>query len=113
MGFGTPAPGPEAVGATCPYDHAVIKPGQDYIRCPRCGTAHHADCWKENCGCAVLGCDRGANAQRAHDARTSYTNSTESRGTDRSGEVPELTGMSRGKASATAQSAGFSLIVSS
>ena len=26
------------------------------VLCPRCGTAHHDDCWEYNEGCAVFGC---------------------------------------------------------
>jgi len=41
---------------TCPYCREVIA-GQDIIRCPSCGTPHHRDCFVENGGCTVFGCE--------------------------------------------------------
>jgi len=55
-------------GKTCPYCRFPLKDGQSGVRCSGCGTVHHADCWQEGGGCAVLGCvnaGAGAAAQPA------------------------------------------------
>lgn len=45
-----------AVGI-CPYCRAEIK-GSDHIQiCSLCKTPHHLDCWQENKGCTVYGCN--------------------------------------------------------
>ena len=31
---------------------------EETTRCPECGVAFHADCWKENCGCSSYGCSQ-------------------------------------------------------
>jgi len=41
---------------TCPYCRGVID-GRDAIRCPSCATPHHQDCFTENGGCTVFGCE--------------------------------------------------------
>ena len=41
---------------TCPYCRETIE-GRDAIRCPSCGTPHHQDCFAENSGCTVFGCE--------------------------------------------------------
>ena len=41
---------------TCPYCRETIE-GRDAIRCPSCGTPHHQDCFAENGGCTVFGCE--------------------------------------------------------
>ena len=40
----------------CPYCRFPIHDGEDVVVCPSCETAHHADCWRENGGCARFGC---------------------------------------------------------
>ena len=42
----------------CPYCSSEIA-GDDPGRyeCPSCGAAHHAECWAENRGCTVFGCE--------------------------------------------------------
>lgn len=44
---------------TCPYCRSPVAPGESAKECPSCGTPHHADCWVENGGCAVVGCSSG------------------------------------------------------
>jgi hypothetical protein len=41
--------------AKCAYCHVELD-RETAPRCPVCGAVHHADCWDENGGCAVLGC---------------------------------------------------------
>lgn len=42
----------------CPYCRYPIKHGSRIRRCSRCGTYHHAECWRENGGCTTYGCSR-------------------------------------------------------
>lgn len=42
---------------TCPYCREAIA-GFDSTLCPTCGTPHHSDCYSENGGCTVFGCDQ-------------------------------------------------------
>jgi uncharacterized membrane protein YhaH (DUF805 family) len=41
---------------TCPYCRGVIDEC-DAVRCPSCATPHHQDCFTENAGCTVFGCE--------------------------------------------------------
>lgn len=41
----------------CPFCLHPVEPGEEKIRCPKCGVTHHADCWKANGQCSVYGCD--------------------------------------------------------
>lgn len=40
----------------CPFCQQPISPEDRQTACPACGTAHHADCWAAQAGCAVPGC---------------------------------------------------------
>lgn len=54
-----PQPGGHAVeeaGRNCPYCRFPLKPGVPVLECPACRSVHHAECWTDNGGCAVLGC---------------------------------------------------------
>jgi TM2 domain-containing membrane protein YozV len=43
----------------CPYCRmAFEETGPPRIFCTACGTPHHEDCYRENCGCTVFGCSR-------------------------------------------------------
>jgi hypothetical protein len=44
-------------GSTCPVCGHAVEGG---MNCPRCGTPHHADCWKYFGGCAIYGCEARA-----------------------------------------------------
>lgn len=59
-------------GRTCPYDQAVIKPGQDIVVCSQCGVAHHKECWEANSGCTTVGCS-GTPEAVAPDSRSHGT----------------------------------------
>lgn len=43
-------------GEACPYCRAGFEPDDEVMRCPVCGTPHHADCFAENGGCTIFGC---------------------------------------------------------
>ncbi len=49
----------EYAGRTCPYCRFPLKPGGELMVCGHCHSAHHADCWSDNGGCAVMGCVGG------------------------------------------------------
>lgn len=45
----------------CPFCNTAVAPkGDDVVRCPRCKTPHHRDCYAENRGCAMYGCETAA-----------------------------------------------------
>lgn len=65
MAGGTPLEMSEAdAGRTCPYCRFPLKQGAGGVACGVCGAVHHADCWHDNGGCAIMGCV-GAGAGRA------------------------------------------------
>jgi hypothetical protein len=41
----------------CAYCQTPLKNISEEISCPSCNTFYHKDCWNENRGCAVYGCD--------------------------------------------------------
>lgn len=43
----------------CPYCNFPVRRGEPAVTCPACRARYHADCWRDNGGCAVYGC-RGA-----------------------------------------------------
>jgi len=43
-------------GRPCPYCRFPLKLDLPAIRCESCGAVHHAECWNEGRGCAILGC---------------------------------------------------------
>lgn len=49
----------------CPYCQVSFEAGEATISCGACSTLHHAECWKDNRGCTVMGCDGGPNSGRA------------------------------------------------
>lgn len=52
-------------GSICPYCRSPVASKDGAKECPSCGTEHHADCWGENGGCAVVGCAAGPAAKKA------------------------------------------------
>lgn len=42
----------------CPYCRSNIVESEQVLMCPSCNTPHHTDCWEENKGCTVYGCDQ-------------------------------------------------------
>ena len=53
----------------CAYCQAEAGVGRAY--CHSCGAAYHPDCWEENGGCAVPGCDAGPDGSVAATSVTS------------------------------------------
>lgn len=47
---------PNETGKSCPYCRFPLKERADVVECGSCGAVHHADCWIDNGGCAVMGC---------------------------------------------------------
>lgn len=41
----------------CQFCHSNIKLKEDFISCPSCLSVYHLECWYENKGCAVYGCN--------------------------------------------------------
>jgi len=41
----------------CQFCQSKIKSGEDFISCPSCTSSYHVECWYENNGCAVYGCN--------------------------------------------------------
>jgi uncharacterized membrane protein YhaH (DUF805 family) len=41
---------------SCPYCRETVAESEG-LRCPTCKTPHHSDCWQENGGCTVFGCE--------------------------------------------------------
>lgn len=41
----------------CQFCHSNIKAKEDFITCPSCLSTYHKECWYENKGCAVYGCN--------------------------------------------------------
>lgn len=50
-----------AAGGLCPFCQTDVRPPAPLIVCPSCGVPYHAECWHENGGCAVFGCESGPN----------------------------------------------------
>jgi hypothetical protein len=49
-------------GRACPYCRFPLKEGVDMVQCGVCAAPHHADCWTDNGGCAVVACAGGPEA---------------------------------------------------
>ncbi len=41
----------------CPYCRDVLGEAEAITTCPSCQTAHHEECWQENQGCTLYGCE--------------------------------------------------------
>ncbi len=46
-------------GRACPYCRFPLKEGIPMMCCGVCSAPHHADCWSDNGGCAVVACAGG------------------------------------------------------
>lgn len=46
----------DEAGRNCPYCRFPLKTGAPAAICPACSAAHHAECWTDNRGCAVIAC---------------------------------------------------------
>jgi hypothetical protein len=63
-----------AAGAVCAICLSAITAGDEKASCPSCSAEYHADCWKENGGCAVYGCSQApvVESRRAIEIPMSY-----------------------------------------
>src|ERR1044072_919317 len=50
------------VGRSCPYCRFAFKEGTEVTVCGICNAAHHADCWSDNGGCSIMGCEGAPSA---------------------------------------------------
>ncbi|MBS1495026.1 MAG: hypothetical protein JST55_16080 [Bacteroidetes bacterium] len=48
------------VKEVCSYCQTPVKNAEELFFCPSCNSPYHKDCWKENNGCAVYGCNHKA-----------------------------------------------------
>jgi hypothetical protein len=60
--------GPKETGRACPYCRFPLKEGVQIVVCGVCGAPHHADCWHDNGGCAVIACAGGPTPATADQA---------------------------------------------
>jgi len=44
------------IGKTCPYCQFPIKQESEVVQCRACQVPHHRECWEENGGCTIFGC---------------------------------------------------------
>jgi len=47
----------EGQAGLCAICQSAIGEGDVRTACPGCGAPYHAECWAENGGCAVYGCE--------------------------------------------------------
>lgn len=45
------------IGTYCPYCQKILTEQDSVLVCQKCHTPHHHQCWVENQGCAVAGCE--------------------------------------------------------
>lgn len=45
-------------GPSCAICQSGIAPGEEVASCPACRAPYHAECWRDNGGCAVYGCSQ-------------------------------------------------------
>lgn len=48
------------VKEVCSYCQTPVKNSEELFLCPSCNSPYHKDCWLENSGCAVYGCNHKA-----------------------------------------------------
>jgi hypothetical protein len=51
-----PLPRPQPSARVCGICQSQILPGEVTTSCPDCSQTYHAECWRENRGCAAYGC---------------------------------------------------------
>jgi hypothetical protein len=51
--------------ARCAYCHADVADSDGVVKCSRCATLLHEDCWREHGSCPALGCGSGRARHRA------------------------------------------------
>ena len=73
----------QVTGKTCPYCQVPLKSGEESFNCPKCETPHHLECWRENNGCTVFGCNASETFTPSIDL-SSYERSTSTSATNTS-----------------------------
>lgn len=43
-------------GKDCPYCLSPLNEGEVLLRCEKCDSIHHQECWQDNRGCTIYGC---------------------------------------------------------
>ncbi len=51
-----PEPQPQPAARVCSICQSQVLPGEATTACPDCSQSYHAECWRENRGCAAYGC---------------------------------------------------------
>jgi len=49
---------PDAPASLCAICQTPLIDGDNVVACPSCHAPYHAECWQENGGCAVYGCEQ-------------------------------------------------------
>jgi hypothetical protein len=50
-------PTPQALAAICPVCQCTFAVDEALVNCLACHTLYHAECWEDNKGCAIYGCE--------------------------------------------------------
>lgn len=61
-------------GKICPYCKTAFTDDDDIVVCSQCGMPHHKECWIENQGCAVFGCNGTIQSADSFQASDSHIN---------------------------------------
>lgn len=59
------------VGSRCIVCHEELQADDEVVLCPRCKSAHHADCWRRSAGCGKHGCPQVAIAIKDEERKPS------------------------------------------
>lgn len=73
MNFQESVAGPAQTGRACPYCRFPLKQGVAVVTCPICDATHHAECWRDNGGCAIVACAGGPTTRPAGGAAETPT----------------------------------------
>ena len=65
----------------CPYCRTSFAGGEETLTCSACSAVHHSECWGENGGCAVWGCEARpkTEADSSDESRASVSSATPAR----------------------------------
>ncbi len=61
---------------TCPFCREAISE-QDMRTCPACSTPHHQDCYEENGGCTIFGCQEAPGDEEKLDLTSAFSHSSQ------------------------------------
>ena len=57
----------QTIGVSCPVCQCEVMSEEEYGNCPACDTVHHLDCWEDNEGCGVYGCEHVQSTKKLKD----------------------------------------------